>query len=167
MTVAMETIESPLGSIILADDGARVYMLDFYDDAAARDRRLTRRFGDSWPAPRSAPGPFAAALEAYFEGAIDALETIPVETGGTPFQRTVWAALRTIPPGHTSSYGALARRVGNPKGSRAVGLANGRNPVALIVPCHRVIGADGSLTGYAGGTWRKEWLLRHEGASLL
>lgn len=102
-----------------------------------------------------------AQLNAYFAGDITAFD-LPIELNGTDFQRRVWAALCDIPYGETISYGELARWVGNPKASRAVGLANGRNPVAIVVPCHRVIGADGSLTGYGGGLDRKVWLLEHE-----
>jgi methylated-DNA-[protein]-cysteine S-methyltransferase len=104
-----------------------------------------------------------AQLEAYFAGSLTDFD-LPMEMGGTDFQRRVWASLREIPYGETISYGELARRVGNPKASRAVGLANGRNPLAIVVPCHRVIGADGSLTGYGGGLDRKVWLLEHEAA---
>ena len=93
---------------------------------------------------------------------MDALTDLPVVTNGTDFQRTVWDALRRIPIGHTVSYGALALRIGRPKATRAVGLANGANPVPIIVPCHRVIGANGSLTGFGGGLDRKRWLLTHE-----
>jgi methylated-DNA-[protein]-cysteine S-methyltransferase len=103
-----------------------------------------------------------AQLEAYFAGELTDFE-LPMSMGGTEFQRRVWASLCEIPYGETISYGELARWVGNPKASRAVGLANGRNPVAIVVPCHRVIGADGSLTGYGGGLERKVWLLEHEG----
>jgi methylated-DNA-[protein]-cysteine S-methyltransferase len=102
-----------------------------------------------------------AQLDAYFAGERTDFE-LPMEMHGTDFQRRVWAALREIPYGQTISYGELARWVGNPKASRAVGLANGRNPIAIVVPCHRVIGADGSLTGYGGGLERKVWLLEHE-----
>jgi methylated-DNA-[protein]-cysteine S-methyltransferase len=102
-------------------------------------------------------------LKAYFAGTLTDFD-LPITMQGTDFQRRVWASLCEIPYGETISYGELARRVGNPKASRAVGLANGRNPVAIIVPCHRVIGADGSLTGYGGGLDRKVWLLEHEAA---
>jgi methylated-DNA-[protein]-cysteine S-methyltransferase len=98
--------------------------------------------------------------------AVPALDGLTVTTGGTDFQRSVWKALRAIPAGETRTYGQLAAAIGSPKAVRAVGLANGRNPVALIVPCHRVIGANGTLTGYAGGLERKRWLLQHEGASV-
>jgi methylated-DNA-[protein]-cysteine S-methyltransferase len=90
------------------------------------------------------------------------LDSLEVETAGTPFQRTVWHALREIPAGATMSYGALAKRIGRPSAVRAVGLANGANPIGIVVPCHRVVGADGSLTGYGGGLERKRWLLAHE-----
>jgi methylated-DNA-[protein]-cysteine S-methyltransferase len=103
-------------------------------------------------------------LSAYFAGELSALAGLTVLTGGTPFQRQVWAALRKIPIGKTTSYGALAQRIGRPNAIRAVGLANGANPVGVVIPCHRVIGADGSLTGYAGGLERKRWMLEHEGA---
>jgi methylated-DNA-[protein]-cysteine S-methyltransferase len=99
----------------------------------------------------------------YFTGEIGVLDTIPVELNGTPFQKNVWQALRRIPGGSTISYAELAKRIGEPSAVRAVGAANGANPVAVIVPCHRVIGSDGRLTGYGGGLDRKQWLLEHEG----
>jgi methylated-DNA-[protein]-cysteine S-methyltransferase len=107
-------------------------------------------------------GPIGSALAAYFAGDLDALDTVPVEPEGTPFQRRVWAALRTIPAGETRGYGELARQIGHPTASRAVGAANGANPIWVVIPCHRVIGASGALTGYAGGLDAKRWLLAHE-----
>jgi methylated-DNA-[protein]-cysteine S-methyltransferase len=107
-----------------------------------------------------------AALERYFAGDLFALDGLPVATNGTAFQQTVWRALRAIPAGTTLSYGALAIRIGKPQAMRAVGLANGANPVGIVVPCHRVIGANGTLTGYGGGLPRKRWLLAHEGAEM-
>jgi methylated-DNA-[protein]-cysteine S-methyltransferase len=104
-----------------------------------------------------------AQLDAYFAGEITSFD-LPLSPRGTPFQQRVWAALRDIPFGETTSYGELARRIGDPKAVRAVGAANGRNPLPLVVPCHRVIGADGSLVGFGGGMDRKRWLLQHEGA---
>jgi methylated-DNA-[protein]-cysteine S-methyltransferase len=101
-------------------------------------------------------------LQRYFDGDITVIDTIRVTFSGTLFQTKVWSALRTIPGGTTLSYGALAARIGAPKAARAVGLANGSNPIALVVPCHRVIGSDGTLTGYGGGLPRKRWLLDHE-----
>ncbi len=104
----------------------------------------------------------ARALADYFAGDLDAIADLPTAANGTAFQLSVWAALRQIPVGETVSYGALAARIGRPKAVRAVGLANGANPIAIVVPCHRVIGADASLTGYGGGLHRKRWLLAHE-----
>ena len=115
---------------------------------------------------RAAPPAIRHAINKYFSGDLFAIDAIPVTTGGTSFQRDVWAALRTIQPGTTLSYGKLARQLGRPKSVRAVGLANGANPVAIVIPCHRVIGTDGSLTGYGGGVNRKRWLLIHEGVAL-
>ena len=103
-------------------------------------------------------------LQRYFAGELAAIDTLPVQTGGTAFQREVWRALREIPCGGTVSYAELAERIGRPTAVRAVGLANGSNPVGIVVPCHRVIGANGSLTGYGGGIERKRWLLEHEGS---
>ena len=134
-------------------------------------RLLALHYGEVALAPGLAPAGVTAALDAYFAGDIAAIDPIPAVTAGTYFQREVWAALRTIGPGETLSYGELARLVGRPKASRAVGAANGANPVALIVPCHRVIGASGALTGYGGGMARKQWLIdrerRHTGQRLI
>ena len=102
------------------------------------------------------------SVHAYFEGAVDALDAIRVAARGTPFQQAVWRALRSIPAGTTQTYGALARLLGRPGAARSVGHANGANPFSLVVPCHRLIGANGSLTGYGGGLHRKQWLLAHE-----
>lgn len=104
------------------------------------------------------------AITDYFDGDLHALDDLVAVTGGTPFQREVWAALRRIPIGETRTYGEIARAIGRPKAVRAVGLANRDNPVGIVVPCHRVIGKDASLTGYAGGLARKRWLLQHESA---
>ncbi|MBU1538324.1 MAG: methylated-DNA--[protein]-cysteine S-methyltransferase [Alphaproteobacteria bacterium] len=109
-----------------------------------------------------APDRVRRAVEGWFGGDLTALDGLTVKTGGTAFQRTVWAALRDIPAGETRSYGQLAAAIGSPRAVRAAGLANGQNPIAVIVPCHRVIGANGTLTGYAGGLERKRWLLDHE-----
>jgi len=111
------------------------------------------------------PAGAVTSLNDYFRGTIGALDDIPVELKGTAFQQQVWGALRRIPAGATSSYAGLAREIGSPSAVRAVGAANGANPVAVIVPCHRVIGSNGSLTGYGGGLDRKRWLLQHEGAT--
>ena len=104
-----------------------------------------------------------SAFDRYFAGDVRALDALPVDPGGTPFQARVWMALREIAPGETWSYEALAQRVGSPAAMRAVGAANGANPIPLVLPCHRVIGKNGKLVGYGGGMERKVWLLRHEG----
>jgi methylated-DNA-[protein]-cysteine S-methyltransferase len=140
-----------------------VCLLHFEVDWDAAGAALARRFGPV--SLRDAPDPCGAVsrLAAYFSGDLRAIDGIPVDTGGTAFQMSVWSALREIPVGRTACYSDLAARIGKPSATRAVGAANGQNPVAVIVPCHRVIGKDGSLTGYGGGLERKAWLLRHEG----
>ena len=163
-TLTLDRVATPVGEVLLVTDGAgAVRALDFADYEARMNRLLVRHApGASLTAGR-APGPVRTALERYFGGDVHALDGLTVTTGGTDFQRSVWKALRAIPAGETRTYGQLAAAIGSPKAVRAVGLANGRNPVALIVPCHRVIGANGTLTGYAGGLERKRWLLQHEG----
>jgi O-6-methylguanine DNA methyltransferase len=162
MKLSFEKITSPLGTVLLVSDGEVLRGLDFDEFAPRLDRLLNRQYGEVELAEGLVPRSIVAAIRAYFDGAIDAVERVSVATGGTAFQRAVWAALRTIPAGTTWSYGALAARIGKPNAMRAVGLANGANPIAIVVPCHRVIGADGSLTGYGGGMDRKRWLLNHE-----
>jgi methylated-DNA-[protein]-cysteine S-methyltransferase len=128
-------------------------------------RLLTRRFG-SFRLERAAdPGRHASRLRAYFAGEMDAFRDARLSLGGTPFQRTVWAALRRIPPATTMTYGELARSIGRPAAARAVGRASGSNPITIVVPCHRLIGASGDLTGYAQGIERKRFLLAHEAAA--
>lgn len=132
-------------------------------DAVGRLHRLA--FGsvpDEAPAVATAPASVVRAVAAYFGGDMRAIDSIELDPPGTPFQREVWAALRRIPAGTTTTYGRLAAALGRPGAGRAVGLANGANPVAIVVPCHRVIGASGALTGYGGGIERKRWLLDHE-----
>ncbi len=164
MELLIDRIPSPVGEICVIARGDAIVTLDFSDCEERMQASLARRFGACSLTPARDPGGIRGRLAAYFGGAIDALDRVEVATGGTPFQETVWRALRHIRPGETSSYGDLAARLGRPGAARAVGLANGANPVALAIPCHRVIGADGTLTGYAGGLGRKRWLLEHEGA---
>ena len=167
MRLTIDRLSKPIGSLLLvSDDDGRVRALDFGDYEARMLRLLKTFYGDTTLAPGPAPASARRALDAYFAGDLTAIDDVPVATGGTPFQRTVWAALRRIPAGTTTSYGALAATIGRPSAMRAVGLANGSNPVAVIVPCHRVIGADKSLTGYGGNLPRKRWLLEHEGLEL-
>lgn len=164
MQLTIGRLTSPIGALLLvSDDGDALRALDF-DDCEARLHRLLRlHYGRYALAPRASPDAISRPLAAYFDGDLEAIEAIPVATGGTAFQRRVWTALRRLPPGSTSSYGALAGSLGQPAASRAVGLANGANPVAIVVPCHRVVGGNGALTGYGGGLDRKRWLLEHEG----
>jgi O-6-methylguanine DNA methyltransferase len=166
MDLIFDRFPTPIGAFLLVSDGAALMALDFHDDEDGL-RRLVRRFYGSAPLRRGRlPSAITAALDAYFAGDLEATSAIPVGTAGTPFQQRVWSELRRIPVGSTTSYGALAARLGQPGAGRAVGLANGSNPVAVVVPCHRVIGADGSLTGFGGGLDRKRWLLTHEGVAL-
>jgi methylated-DNA-[protein]-cysteine S-methyltransferase len=163
-----DRIPTPIGTLLVVTDERGVLRaLDFDDHAPRMARLLARHYGTAASADGAAPAMLRAALDAYFAGELAALAATPWATGGTPFQRRVWQALTAIPPGATLSYGALAARIGAPAAVRAVGLANGANPIAIVVPCHRVIGADGSLTGYGGGLARKRWLLAHEGIVLL
>ena len=167
MTLEIAEFHSPIGTIVLAVRDGTLTALVFEEGWPDRRARLVKRFGDVDLRGAADPAGVSGRLAAYFAGDLGALDAIPVDPGGTPFQRRVWAALRTIPPGETVSYQTLARRIGAPTAVRAVGAANGDNPVGIVVPCHRVIGADGSLTGYAGGIERKRWLLTHERASTL
>lgn len=164
LPLVLDRIASPLGEILyVGDRHQRTYALDF-SDCEARMRRLLARY-----APRGTleTGELAWArtvLRRYFDGDLAAQAELSLHGGGTPLQNAVWRELRRIPGGATCSYSEVALAVGNPRAVRAVASANARNPIAIIVPCHRVIGHDGSLAGYAGGLWRKEWLLRHEGS---
>ncbi|HEY0182538.1 MAG TPA: methylated-DNA--[protein]-cysteine S-methyltransferase [Rhodopila sp.] len=160
-----ENFVTPTGTMLLLTDGdEQIRALD-WDDYAPRMHQLLRlQYGRVRLDARDGISAARRAIEAYFDGILTALDSLPVKTAGTAFQRTVWAALRTIPIGATTTYGRLAAQLGRPKAMRAVGMANGSNPISIIVPCHRVIGANASLTGYGGGLARKYWLLRHEGA---
>jgi methylated-DNA-[protein]-cysteine S-methyltransferase len=164
---ALERVETPTGRmLIVTDDDSRLRALEWEDHEPRMQQLLRRQYGPN--AIRlsevSRPSPASRALQAYFDGELDAVAGLPTVTNGTDFQRTVWAALRRIPSGHTISYGTLATRIGRPTAFRAVGLANGANPIAIVVPCHRVIGTNATLIGYGGGLERKRWLLAHEGA---
>jgi methylated-DNA-[protein]-cysteine S-methyltransferase len=160
--IQIDCIDSPIGPLTVAERGARVCLLHFGADGETIDATL-ERWHPGEPRDRRPIAGVRGVLERYFGGECAVIDTVAVELNGTEFQKRVWQALRRIPSGSTLSYGELARRVGEPAAVRAVGAANGANPVALVVPCHRVIGSDGSLTGYGGGLDRKRWLLVHEG----
>lgn len=167
MRLQLDRLPSPIGTMLVVfDDEAQLRALDFEDYEPRLHRLLHRHYGAFDLVSGRAPQAITGALGAYFDGELNAVDSIPVATGGTAFQRRIWAELRTIPARQTMSYGVLATTIGAAGASRAVGLANGANPVAIVVPCHRVIGANGSLTGYGGGLHRKHWLLAHEGAIL-
>jgi methylated-DNA-[protein]-cysteine S-methyltransferase len=162
-----DELETPLGVLhLLADAEGRLHALGWMDghDRMANFLGAYRERSGGRLEDAENPGGLTAALHAYFAGEIGAIRDLPVVFHGTEFQRAVWSALRSIPCGETLSYGALARRIGRPSAVRAVGLANGANPIGVVVPCHRVIGSDGTLTGYGGGLARKRWLLEHESA---
>lgn len=165
LSLTLDRVASPVGEVLVVTDAdGAVRALDFHDFEARMRRLLRLHYGEVVLTPGRAPETVRAAVAAYFAGDLAAFETVEVRTGGTEFQRRVWSALRDIPAGETRSYGQLAAAIGAPRAVRAVGLANGANPVGVIVPCHRVIGAGGKLTGYAGGLERKRWLLAHEAA---
>jgi methylated-DNA-[protein]-cysteine S-methyltransferase len=168
-TFALEHIDTPTGRmLIVTDDAHCLRALDWEDHEPRLQRLLSRQYGANEIRLHEASRPSAArrALQAYFDGDMDAITDLRTATNGTDFQRLVWDALRRIPAGQTISYGTLAVRIGRPTAARAVGLANGANPIAIVVPCHRVIGANAALTGYGGGLERKRWLLAHESACL-
>jgi methylated-DNA-[protein]-cysteine S-methyltransferase len=163
MRLRLEHYESPCAPIlVVTDDEGALRALEFADHESRIHRFLRDHYREYDLKAGAAPKSIIRSLDAYFDGDLTALDSIQTATGGTPFQRAVWCALRKIKPGMTKSYGEIAVRIGRPTASRAVGAANGSNPIAIVVPCHRVIGANGSLTGYGGGLPRKQWLLEHE-----
>jgi methylated-DNA-[protein]-cysteine S-methyltransferase len=153
--VRYRVVDSPIGELMLSGDDGVLRGLAFMDSDRAPS------VNEAWVRDESAFGDVATQLEAYFNGELTRFD-LKLASGGTPFQQRVWSALQEIPYGTTTTYGRLAEQLGDPKSVRAVGLANGRNPIAIIIPCHRVIGADGGLVGYGGGMTRKRWLLAHE-----
>ena len=161
--IQIDVVQSPIGPLTLGARAERICLLHFGGDGPAIDATLERWYPGE-VRDRRALTPARDLLSRYFAGEHGVIDTVAVELNGTPFQKRVWQALRRIPHGSTLSYAELARRIGEPAAVRAVGAANGANPVALIVPCHRVIGSNGTLTGYGGGLDRKEWLLNHEHA---
>jgi methylated-DNA-[protein]-cysteine S-methyltransferase len=163
----LDRLPTPIGEALLVTDAdGRLCALDWADFAERMGRLMRQQFGKASLQEGRAPRALVATLNAYFAGDIKSLRGIECRFAGTPFQRSVWTALREIPDGGTTSYSALARRIGRPMAVRAVGHANGANPISVVVPCHRVIGANGALTGYGGGLARKRWLLAHEGVPI-
>lgn len=162
MSWLLEKVASPMGDIVLMHDGENLAALEFGDNEERLKKLATRYLDDTTFVRTSKESHFGKALHAYFEGDIRAIDTLATLPLGTDFQAKCWDALRKIPPGETRSYSQQATMIGNPKAVRAVGLANGANPIGIVVPCHRVVGANGTLTGYGGGLPRKKWLLEHE-----
>jgi methylated-DNA-[protein]-cysteine S-methyltransferase len=167
-TFLIDRFGTPIGTALLVTDGEGAMRALDWDDHEPRMRELLRlQYGGAVTlVEKPAPKPIRDALTGYFAGDLDRLTSIPCRFGGTAFQQSVWTALPTVPAGTTMSYGALATRIGVPKAVRAVGHANGSNPISVVIPCHRLIGANGSLIRYGGGLARKRWLLRHEGAAI-
>ena len=167
LPLLVDRLQTPIGELlIVADRAGKLRTIDWTDHEARMRQLLDRYYGKGCYTlePARDPGGLTSAMRAYFKGDLGIIDKLPVETPGTPFQNSVWRELRKIRNGKTISYAELARRVGKPKAVRAAGLANGQNPISIVVPCHRVIGSNGTLTGYGGGLPRKKWLLEHEGA---
>jgi methylated-DNA-[protein]-cysteine S-methyltransferase len=164
MELWIDEVSTPIGviALVVEPDSGSLCGLEFGSELAQLRKHLEARYGETTFRRVQDPHGIASRLRAYFDGDVAALDSVPVSTGGTPFQERVWHALRSVPAGATATYGEIAATVGKPGAARAVGLANAMNPVALVVPCHRIIGADGTLTGYGGGLDRKRWLLAHE-----
>jgi methylated-DNA-[protein]-cysteine S-methyltransferase len=164
-----DQFETPIGELmIVADPDGNLRAVEWTDHSNRILRSLQLHYGKNGFVLERVHNPsgLTDVMKSYFAGELASIDELPVKTAGTPFQREVWHALRQIPCGATVSYGKLAERIGRPQAVRAVGLANGANPIGVVVPCHRVIGSDGSLTGYGGGIERKRWLLRHEQSQL-
>jgi methylated-DNA-[protein]-cysteine S-methyltransferase len=167
LELLIDRLNTPIGEmLIVADKNGKLRAVDWTDCERRMYALLQRQYGQNGFSfePACNPDNLTRSIGSYFEGELSAINVLPVETGGTPFQREVWRTLRSIPCGATICYAQLAEQIGRPRAIRAVGLANGSNPIGVIIPCHRVIGADGSLTGYGGGIERKRWLLQHENA---
>jgi methylated-DNA-[protein]-cysteine S-methyltransferase len=165
LQLLVDRLDTPIGEmLIVADHDGNIRATAWTDREERMRRSLRLHYGETGFTlePRRNSHGLTEAIRSYFAGELKAIDNLPVETAGSPFQREVWRALREIPCGTTVSYGKLAERIGRPAAVRAVGLANGSNPVGVVVPCHRVIGSNGSLTGYGGGIERKRWLLEHE-----
>lgn len=164
MRLARESIKSPLGPILLYLDEQEVVRVSNFEDREDHLNHILRRqYGRIDTYPIQGKSSAARSIEAYFGGELHQLGSIRIDPPGTEFQRAIWFRLREIEPGTTLSYGALAVAIGRPAASRAVGAANGANPINLIIPCHRLVGASLDLTGYGPGLSRKRWLLNHEG----
>lgn len=165
LQLTIDRTRTPIGGmVVIADNDGNLRAVDWTDHEERMRRFLRLHYGENGFRLEPVKNPYGLvdAISRYFSGELSVLDTLPVETAGTTFQRAVWKELRAIPCGTTTTYAKLAQQIGRPTAVRAVGLANGSNPVGVVVPCHRVIGTNGSLTGYGGGIDRKRWLLEHE-----
>jgi methylated-DNA-[protein]-cysteine S-methyltransferase len=162
MLLFVERIKTPIGPLLITHDGKALANIAFANREDRRARELARDFPDAHVKRAPKLTPIAAALADYFDGDIRAIDKLPVIAFGTAFQKRCWKVLRRVPPGTTRSYGDHARIIGHPDAPRAVGAANGFNPISIVVPCHRLVGANGSLVHYGGGLERKRWLIDHE-----
>jgi methylated-DNA-[protein]-cysteine S-methyltransferase len=166
-TFSIDRLQTPIGTALLVTDAGGVLRALDWEEYEPRMKELLRlQYGTIVLQRARAPDDIRSALKGYFAGDLDCLNTIKWRVAGTPFQRKVWTALPKIPVGTTRSYGRLAAQLGMPRAVRAVGHANGSNPISVVVPCHRLIGANGALVKYGGGLERKRWLLEHEGVVL-
>jgi methylated-DNA-[protein]-cysteine S-methyltransferase len=163
-----DRIKTPIGpALLILDDQGRLWAFDWEDHEGRMLALLARFYGPGLTLnAHRAPAAIRDPIESYFSGTIRALDSVACSLPGTPFQRSVWSALRKIPGGRTRSYRELAAAIGRPNAVRAVGAANSANPISVVIPCHRLIGSDGNLTGYGGGIDRKRWLLHHEGVDV-
>lgn len=162
----IDKIDFKMGQILIVSDGEKLCALDFAGYESRMMRLLEKRYGSVHFIETPNPQGFSDRIRSYLAGEFSSVDEMPVSTGGTAFQQQVWFALRSIGPGTVITYGELAQRIGRPTAHRAVGMTNSLNPVAIVLPCHRVIGTNANLTGYAGGLECKRWLLQHEGVEL-
>ena len=162
MKLWQERVQSAIGPLVIVTSDRELCSLDYQGYEERMHRLLRKRWGEVELHERPDASPALRAVHRYFSGELRAFESVSICFNGTDFQRRVWRELIRIPPGATASYHTIAKAIGKPGGSRAVGMANGSNPIALAIPCHRVIAANGALGGYAGGVEKKEWLLNHE-----
>jgi methylated-DNA-[protein]-cysteine S-methyltransferase len=168
LSLRVNRLKTPIGVMVIIEDREdNLRAVDWTDHESRMLELLRLHYGKNGfrLEADSTPTEAVSTLDRYFEGDLAAIDSLPVKTAGTLFQRQVWRALRNIPCGTTTTYARLAQQIGRPKSSRAVGLANGSNPIGVVIPCHRVIGSNGSLTGYGGGIERKLWLLKHEASA--
>jgi len=162
MPLFVATLQTPIGPIEIVTKGGILCGITFEGHGASTRAWMEKRFGEIAIEQHDSLGEVTDRITAYFAGDVSAVEPLPADTGGTTFQRLVWEALRKIKPGTTVSYGEMAKMIGRENAARAVGMAAGRNPIPIVIPCHRVIASDGTLGGFGGGLERKKWLLSHE-----